>query len=788
MPETASARDADRVTNPVKRTGSRVSVWQTLAWGGSNPGPRSAEWTERFWDRQGLLLFAFAFAAGIAIYCLLPAEPFWPLLLAISAAGTALALRPGKDQPANRLFILVLCLLLGMTSAAVRTAQVDAPKLAEPMNVSISGIVVERQVTRNGTRLVVQTETVNERSVRIVRFPNLVRVRVRAEGTGNIGDKVRLRARLFPPAGPVSPGAYDFSFRAFFGRIGATGFAYGTPEILEEQAVRGLLAWSAWVNDLRIALVRKIEGVLGTGDESALIAALIVGDRSGISETAEEQLRAAGLAHILAISGLHMALFAGGAFSTALLVMALFPPLALRWPMHKWAAVTALLAATFYLVLSGGSVATQRSYLMIALVFLGVLTGRRGLTLRSVAIAGLFLLVTAPERLFFPGFQMSFAAVISLVAVYDLWRSRETRGLDVREEATIAARTLRFLARWCGGLLVTAFVAGLATGIVGAHHFGRIAPYGLLGNLLGMPVFTLLIMPSGVLSLVLMPLGLAELPLTVMAFGLSLLLEIAAFTAELGGDAGAIGRIGAATAFCFISALFCVLLLPGRLRLLFVLPLFLGVAQAATTRPPDIQIAASGTRIAVRDDAGKLVFSTARDSFTTNLWLQTEGASDSTLKSRKIKSSQRRCDENGCVLRAYGSDGKNALGASGRGFVTIAQSKTMEAFRLDCQLADIIVSDMIAPGRCGARMIFDKDLRQRRGAVSLWLKQTEEQHASSSITPNTNPKPSSPLRGQQDGALIERMMFAIPDPPRPWHRRGTVTRSGLAQYADPRKG
>lgn len=732
---------------------------------------------ERLWDSQGLLWCAFAFAAGIGIYVWLPEEPSWILLTVMVLIAGAVALRPGRRGALAISAVLWLAFSSGLATSSFRTALVSTPRLAEPMNAEVTGYVEELDVGSSGVRLVLAVAAVDGHPAEFLTFPEKVRLRVPADSKVRVGDTARVSARLFPPAGPVFPGGYDYSFRAFYQRIGATGFSFGPPQILKSSEGELELRPAVAVAKLRGDLAARIRANLGEGPETELIVALLVGDRSGIAEEQEDVLRAAGLAHILAISGLHMALFAGGAYGAVLLLFSLVPVLTLRWPVHKWAAISALGAAVVYLLLSGGAVATQRSFLMIAIVFVGILVGRRGLTLRSVALAGLVLLLIAPERLFFPGFQMSFAAVICLVAVYDLWRQRDRTGYSGARATSWVMATGLFLGKWIAGLFVTALVAGLATGIIGAHHFSRIAPYGLVGNLLGMPIFSLLVMPMGVLAFVLMPFGLAALPLWIMSYGISLLLKVASFTAALDAGSGASGRLDGTAAFLLLSALFAGLLVPGRKRLLAAVPLLAGVLIVMTTRPPDIQIAANGSRIAARDEAGALRFAARGRTFATDLWLQSEGVSDSAILSRKMKSPQRKCDDEGCVVRAYGRVDKSAGTEDRPTFLAVAQPRTIEAFQMDCRYADLIVTDLVVPKNCGVGLVLDQTTRALRGAISIWLSRTDI----SGSTVGSSGHDSAEKRSPAEKWKIEKLRFAIPDPPRPWHRPGTVTREGLRQ-------
>ena len=197
----------------------------------------------------------------------------------------------------------------------------------------------------------------------------------------------------------------------------------------------------------------------------------------------EEALRRSGLAHILAISGLHMALVAGAVFWSVRAVLALFPAIALSRPIRKWAAVAALISGAFYLVLSGAGIATQRAFIMIAIVFIAIIAERPAVTLRSVALAAIVVMAVAPETVVGPSFQMSFAAVVALVATYE-WHVKRDR--HVARSDGFSRSAMRVVMLYFGGLLMTSLIAGLATAPFAAFHFNRVAPLGLVANLAAM--------------------------------------------------------------------------------------------------------------------------------------------------------------------------------------------------------------------------------------------------------------------------------------------------------------
>jgi competence protein ComEC len=193
-----------------------------------------------------------------------------------------------------------------------------------------------------------------------------------------------------------------------------------------------------------------------------------------------------------------MAVVAGAIFFILRAFFALIPGLADRAPIKKWAALAALFVTGFYLILSGNQVATQRSFIMIAVVLLGVLFDRPALTMRTLTIAALVVLAFAPESIVHPSFQMSFAATLALIAGYE----RGAIKLRGRADSSFGARAALWGVNEIVGLTIASLLAGLATTPYAAFHFHRIAPYGVIANLLAMPIVSAWVMPMGILGII----------------------------------------------------------------------------------------------------------------------------------------------------------------------------------------------------------------------------------------------------------------------------------------------
>jgi competence protein ComEC len=301
-------------------------------------------------------------------------------------------------------------------------------------------------------------------------------------------------------------------------------------------------------------------------------------------------------------------------------ILALVPMLAVRWPIRKWASAAGLVSATFYLLLSGAEVPTQRSYIMIAIMLAAMLADRRAISLRNVALAALVVLVLTPEAVLDAGFQMSFAAAAALVATFSAiadWRER--RNAEPGRPQPIAG-ILRAGLGHVGSLALTSIVAGLATGLFAAWHFHRTSPLGLLANLVAMPVASFVTMPLALVSVLLMPFGLESVALLPMGWSIDLVIRISDWVSAIPvGDTT--GRQPLAMLLLGSAGLVILICLKTGLRLFGIAFLAAAMLFARQEAPPDLIIAQSGRTIAMRSDNGELVFlGKGKDPFVTEIW------------------------------------------------------------------------------------------------------------------------------------------------------------------------
>ena len=535
-------------------------------------------------DRFGLWL-PVVFAAGAAGYFALPAEPsgFAAALAGVVAAGLAAGMvwRRRINWPA----LLVVFLIAGALTGKARVSFIDTPLLrASTGMVMVTGTV--RRLERLGRRWRAVLDVESIAGLKPEAAPRRVRLSAPASHDFSRGERVRVKARLYPLHGPAEPGAWNPAFGLWFVGIGGTGYTMSKPESIGPRAGGGL---GQAIADLRDAMAARIRAGL-SGEAGGMAIALIVGERGEIPRQAQNNLRVSGLAHILAISGLHMSLVAGGIFWVVRALLALSPWLAAGYPIKKWSALAALAAAAGYLELSGAAVATQRAFVMLAVMGLAVLLDRPAISMRNLAIAAFAVMLLAPEAVTGASFQMSFLAVASLIAFYEAvsaWRrSRDTEA--------IARGPLRQVVRWAGLFIAataaTTLIAGTATAVPAAFHFHRVSSYSLIANVLGLPLVSLIVMPAAVLSVFAMPFGLEWGPLWVMGKGIEAVLWVAGTVAGLPGAGHYVAAIPAVAALVMAAGILWLALWRGRVRLIGVGLFVLGVVLAPLKPAPDILV------------------------------------------------------------------------------------------------------------------------------------------------------------------------------------------------------
>lgn len=685
-----------------RRAGLLSIFWQRVA----NLGYSLVEAFGREMDEgRGFLWLPVFLGIGILVYFALPNEPSAFGLAIVAFVSSFLAWLSRRRVGLFRLLTALAFIAVGATAMKLRTDQVLAPKLPFESSTIVTGWVKEKSLApRGGVRVALQVDEM-ERFDRD-QTPHIVRITIRSDTEEiSVGDGLSVTARLRPPNGPVIPGGYDFARTAFYDRIGAVGFSYGAARPADIGPTPLSIRLLAPLEKLRDTIRTRVMAAL-PGDPGRIAVALVTGDRRGISADTQEAMWASGLGHILAISGLHMALIAGTAFWLIRALLALSSELALRWPIKKWAAVGALMVATFYLGISGAQVATQRAYIMLAIMLVAILLDRRAITLRNVALSAFVVLFIAPESLLTASFQMSFAATIALVAAFEEVSARIDRrdSLVDRRGPGLFGRGWRFIS----GLFVTSLVAGLATLPFAVFHFQRTAPLTLLANMMAMPIVALVVMPMVLASVLLIPLGVEVVPLTVMSWGLNWVIAVAEVTSAWSGSAGGI-RMAPASALLFVVIGFLWLALwRERWRLFGLIPMMLAIPIVFLSPRPDILVNADGRTVALRNGEGDYSMITGKGSrFAVENWLRADA--DPREANAEDIANGVLCDPVGCI------------GKYGEEELKLALVLESEAFAEDCRLAAIVVSRLEAPRDCRKNaIVIDRTRLKRYGAHAFY--------------------------------------------------------------------
>ncbi|HEU5275055.1 MAG TPA: ComEC/Rec2 family competence protein [Xanthobacteraceae bacterium] len=678
-----------------------------------------------------------AFGAGVAVYLSAEREPAWWAAVALAAA-LALAAGACWRRPVGfPLLLAAAAIAAGFATATLRTLRLSHPILQAPAyNVSISGFVEAREEREKTDRIVVRVHSIEAQ--RIDQLLERVRLSVKKGTAPAVGSYVSLHARLSPPLQPLRPGGYDFARDLYFQGIGASGFATGAIAIeTPPQPPGSRIRFMAMVEGIRDAVDARIRAV-AKGDAGAIASALLTGKRDALSAPVNDAMYISSLAHVLSISGYHMAVVAGIVFFVVRALLALVPGLALRRPIKKWAAFAAFVMTTLYLVLSGAEVATQRSYIMTAIVLVGVMADRPTLTFRTLAIAALAVLVLAPEAVAHPSFQMSFAATLALIALYQ----HGLPWLGGRPKSSLGARLALWGAREIVGLVLASFVAGLATTPYAAFHFHRLAPYGVIANLLAMPVVSAVVMPAGILGLIAMPFGFDAPCWHAMAFGIEWMDTVALWVASLPGAVGRVSAFGVGALALGTAGMLLLCLLRTPLRWSGAALAALACLMALRTPQPDVLVGAGGEAFAVRAPDGRLqVIKIGNDAFAIREWLAADGDArgDARAVAEAVKAREGfACDDDGCVARLVGG-----------GLVAIGTSPA--AFADDCARATLVVTTRTAPPGCGARVI---DRRAWRAGGALALRREDGEWRITEAQPRGQERPWARVAQEKGAARI----------------------------------
>jgi competence protein ComEC len=686
---------------------------------------RALDWLRReaVAERERWPLFApVAIGIGVGCYFGLPVEPpLWPLA-AIAAAGAAMALgglfaaRGTLARIGPELALAGLAVALvggGMAAAKLRAETVAAPVLEKRIGpVMISGRVDSVEDRAEGRRVVLSRVAIP--GMAPAATPANVRISLRdREPALPAGQWTRVLAILNPPPAPAAPGAYDFQREAYFEGLGAVGFAIGVPKDAappggEASPASIVDRFSLGLAQLRYDITARVQRGIG-GAEGAVAAALMTGEQDAIPGGVIADMRNSGLAHLLAVSGFNFVLIAGMLFFLVRALLALIPPLALRYPTKKWAAGVALVGGVAYFAITGDSIATERAFIMVSLVFIAVIVDRSPISMRTLAWAATLVLLLQPESLLGASFQLSFAAVTALIAFYEDWGSSKLDSAMRGEgDAGGGQRWLRIGTAYFIGIALTTLIASTATAPLLVYHFNRFATLSVIANLVAVPLTAVWIMPWALLAFVLMPFGLDQIALVPMGWGVHGLIWIAHIASAPHFAVWTLPAMPAAGIITIVAGGLWLCLWRRLWRYAGLAAAAAGLFLWAFARPPDILVDGDAGLVAVRAADDRMILSSERTAkLHADTWLRRAGQSDALPWPRGTSpDGSLTCDSQGCIFRARGQ------------VASIAMSEAAAAE--DCGSVGVLVSLVPVRGRCSARVVDRFDL-WRRGSYAIWL-------------------------------------------------------------------
>ena len=709
-------------------------------------------WAEQFLAASGFEQgpwLVVGFAAGIAAWFETANASQWLGVIALGLGGAAAALallrRTGAHPYLRRAAVaMAVALAFGCAFVWVKSELVGTRPIARTMVVWLDGKVLarEEQPAQERVRLrLAAREPASGRAI-VVRV-NLKQGDDRPEFAE--GSILHLRARLVPPAAPMLPGGYDFSRAAWFSGIAATGTVLGQPQVVAAGEPDGL------IRRTQRSLSHHVRMNL-SGSPGALAAAFASGDRGAIAPEDEDAMRDAGLTHLLSISGLHVSAVIAAAYFLALRLMGLVPWLALRVRLPIAAAGAGALAGIGYTLLTGAEVPTIRSCIGAVLVMLALVLGREPLSMRMVAVAAALVLLIWPEALVGPGFQMSFASVIAIVALHG---SAPMRAFNAPREEPLWARGLRNLA----SILLTGVVIELALMPIGLFHFHRAGVYGALANVIAIPLTTLASMPLIALALLFDAVGAGAPCWWLAGKSLELLLALAHWTAAMPGAVTMMPAMGEGAFALFLAGGFWLALWRGPLRLLGLVPATLGLILLLQVRAPDLLISGDGRHVGITGEAADelLVLRESRSDYSRDNLTETAGMNGEVRLLDDWPGARCNADFCAITLRRGGRDWQVLMSRSN----DMAQERELAAA---CERADVVVSSRYLPYSCHPRWLkADRGSLEQSGGLTIDLAdqriesvaEGEGEHGWWSPTirpPRRKPVPEATASGDADAA------------------------------------
>lgn len=556
-------------------------------------------------SQQELLLpwIIVLYSIGICCYFSLNNEPsiIYPIISMIILAALF---------NKSIVFVILFYIALGFLITQTRAISLKAPILsAEIKFCHITGIISDISIVSNGKKIIIDDPVIKNQDIRLKKLKLLAKTSL---NNAKPGDEISIMANINKPPAQITQDGYDFALRSYFEQIGAVGYAISEAKILKKAKNNNIMSK---VGKFRSKMLSDINGIIGpkTGN---IASALMIGEYNGIEEKILTNMRIAGISHILSVSGMHLSLMAMICYFASRIIINLLYSYTAKLHSKKIASIIALLGSFAYLLISGLQVAAIRSFIMVAMTIFAVMFDRINSAMRSIFLAGLLILIISPQNILNPSFQMSFAAVIALIASYSYYISKFPMQDNIYSKIRLYFISTTF----------SSIIAGAATAPYVIYHFNQFSTYSVLANLLAVPLTSFIIMPCVILGFILYPLNLLKLALIPMSWAISKMIVIADYISGLPYASINIPHMSTLTlALISIGGLiYC--LFKDHYRLFGVIPMIIGVVLMIAAPRPILIIDGKTKIFAYFDEDNQMILSSKKlGKFTKNLWLKYMG-------------------------------------------------------------------------------------------------------------------------------------------------------------------
>lgn len=655
---------------------------------------------------------------GIAAWFVFGANNWYYIIspcIMLSVIGLATKL---KSRLSLVTLMIGLSIIIGWSAISLRSHTISAPILERPWVGHIYGRIdrIEKLPARAITRLTLDTEARQS-------LPKKIRINLsnnQYDDSFTKGSIIKSKVRLLPPAGPAVPGAYDFSQRAWFDGLGATGSALG--EVILVNSAQSNITISYTRDQIAIKVRDEIPGRAG-----AIGATLASGDRGAIAMEDAEAMRRSGMAHLLAISGLHVTAVVMMSFYIIAKILSLFPSFALRHRVPIYAASLAALVAIFYTILTGAQVPTIRACIAACLVLIALIMGRDPLTLRLVAFGALFIMLIMPEVLVGPSFQLSFAAVATIITLHETKYMQKL--VHRREEIWIKA-----LGRFLLSLFITGLFIEIALAPIALYHFQKTGIYGALVNMIAIPLTTFVIIPSGIAAFIFDTIGMGAPFWWICGQSIEMILKLAHYVSNLPAAITTVAAVDMSLYAIIILSGLMIMIVKSNYKYFALAPLLIAFIMLLRTPSPDILITGDGRHLAVKNEGiggdrdEMLLLRTRAGSYIRELLNENAGFDGEASDIANWPGAQ--CSPDICIITLKKEQTNSEKGESEEGnqglWTLLATRSNQFVPRLElaaaCKRVDIAVSNRYLPYDCKPkRLKIDRAFHDKSGGVALYL-------------------------------------------------------------------